>query len=187
MHDLISSIAILPLTPSSQADTSSGPTLSTSFVAIKATLEPLLLADWNASGHPLPALYLYDACLSPQAFTGRPCFISGRIHQMRSGASYMAAHLSWRNCLQSTLCPLCEEDDESFQHAILHYPAKSLHRLTNLSGVDNIGPDAPLSSSVPLVRGVANYLYASCTGFPPAMIACHAAVSSPSSGSEVSS
>ena len=94
VHDLISSLAVLPLTPSSQAETSSGPTPSTSFVAIKATLEPLHLADWNALARLPPALYLYEACLSPHAFTGLPRFISSRIHQMGSGASYLAAHLS---------------------------------------------------------------------------------------------
>ena len=158
VHDLISSTAVLPLTPSSQAETSTGPTPSTSFAAIKATLKPLLLADWNALAHPPPALFLYHASLSPRPFTGLPRFISTHIHQMRSAASYLAAHLSWRNHLQPTLCPLCEEDDESFQHAILHCPAKSLPRLVNLSGVDNIGPDAPLWSSGPLLRGFAHYL-----------------------------
>ena len=187
VHDLISSIDVLHLTPSSQAGTSTGSTPSTSFVAIKATLEPLLLADWNALAHPPPALYLFDACLSPHAFTGLPRFISGWIHQMLSGASYLASYLSWRNRLQSTLCPLGEEDDESFQHAILHCPAKSLTHLTHLSGVDDIRPDAPLWSSVPLLRGLAYYLYPSRTGFPPAMIFCHEALSSPSSGSEASS
>ena len=52
VHDLISSVDVLPLTPSSQAVTATGSTPSTSFVALKATLEPLLLADWNALAHP---------------------------------------------------------------------------------------------------------------------------------------
>jgi len=89
---------------------------------------------------------------------------------MRSGASYLAAHISCSNRDSSTLCPFCEEDDESFQHPILHCPAKAHPRLTHLSGVDDIGPDGPLWLSVPLLRGSAEYLYATRTGFPPAMM-----------------
>jgi len=89
---------------------------------------------------------------------------------MRSGASYLAAHVSWRNRDPSTLCAFWEEDDESFQHAILHCPAKAHPRLTHLSGVDDIGPDGPLWLSVPLLRGFAEYLYAMRTGFPPTML-----------------
>ena len=89
---------------------------------------------------------------------------------MRSGASYLAAHISWRNSDFSTLCPFCEEDDEYFQYAILFCPAKAQPRLTHLSGVDDIGPDSPLWLSVPLLRGLAEYLYTTRTGFPPAML-----------------
>jgi len=94
----------------------------------------------------------------PHAFTALPKFICGRIHQIRTGASYLAAHISWRNRDSTTLCLFCEEDDESFQHAVLHSPAKAQPRLTYLSGVDDIGPDSPLWLSVPLLRGLAEYL-----------------------------
>lgn len=184
VHDLIKAIPILPLTPSSQAVASSGQEPSTSFAAIRATLEPLLLADWIATSRPPPAQDLFDPALSPHVFTGLPRFIGGRIHQMRSGASYLAAHSSWWNRTDSTLCPFCEEDEEPFPHAVLHCPAKCLPSLPNLSGVDDLGPDAPLWSSVPLLRGLAEYLYATCTGFPPAMEYCGAIPTSPSSGSE---
>ena len=102
---------------------------------------------------------------------------------MRSGASYLAPYISWRNRDSSTLCPFCEEDDESFQHSILHCPVKAHHRLTHLSGVDDIGPDGPLSLLVPLLRGLAEYLYATCTGFPPAMLRIRASTVTPEPGS----
>ena len=184
VHDLIRDIPVLPLTPSSQSVASAGREPSTSFAAIRATLEPLLLADWIATARPPPAQYLFDPALSPHAFTGLPRFIGGRIHQMRSGASYLAAHSSWWNCTDSKLCPFCEEDEESFPHAVLHCPAKCLPRLANLSGIDDLGPDAPLWSSVPLLRGLAEYLYATRTGFPPAMQYCRAIPSSPPSSPE---
>jgi len=70
----------------------------------------------------------------------------------------------------STLCPFCEEDDDSFQHRILLCPTKAQPHRTHLSGVDDIGPDGPLWLSVPLLRGLAKDLYPTRTGFPPAML-----------------
>ena len=103
---------------------------------------------------------------------------------MRTGASHLAAHISWRNINSGTLCPFCEQDDVSFQHAILLCPAKALPRLTHLSGVDDIGPDAPLCHSVPLLRGLAEYLFTTGTGFPPAMLRIRASTASPEPGSD---
>ena len=131
---------------------------SITYKALRAPPIQSLLSDWLDLSPPVPLSYLYSACLTPNAFTGLPRFICGRIHQMRSGASYIAEHLSWRNRDSSTLCTFCEEDDESFQHAILFCPAKAQPRLTHLSGVDAIGPDGPLWLSVPLLRGLAEYL-----------------------------
>ena len=102
---------------------------------------------------------------------------------MRSGASYLAAHVPWRNRDSSTLSPFCEEDDESFQHPILHCPAKAHPRLTHLSGVGDIGPDGPLWLLVPLLRGLAESLYATRTGFPPAMVRIRANTVTPELGS----
>jgi len=89
---------------------------------------------------------------------------------MPAGASYLAAYISWRNTDSSTLCLFSEEDDDSFQHAILLCPAKAEPRLPHLSGVNDIGPDGPLWLSVPLRKGLAEYLYSTRTGFHPAML-----------------
>jgi len=105
---------------------------------------------------------------------------------MRTGSSYLAAHVSWWSRDSSTLCPFCEEDDESFHHVILLCPAKAQPGLTHLSGVDNIGPDGPLWLSVRLLRGLAEYLYATRTGFPPIMLRMrtNTATPEPRSGSD---
>ena len=148
--------------------------------------EPLiqsLLADRLDISPPVPSSYPYDACLTPHAFTGLPRITCGRIHQMCSGASYLAAHISWRNRDSNTLCPFCEEDDDSFLHVILLCPAKAHPHLTHLSGVDDIGPDGPLWLSVALLRGFAEYLYATRTGFPPAMVRIRANTVTPEPGS----
>jgi hypothetical protein len=88
---------------------------------------------------------------------------------MRSGHCYLAAYPTWRDPDASTLCPYCEEDEETFSHAILHCQAKFMKRLSLLSGIDDIGPDAPLWSSVDLIKKFAAYISATSTGFPPAM------------------
>ena len=102
---------------------------------------------------------------------------------MCTGTSYLAAHISWRNRDSSTLCPFCEEEDESFQHAILHCPAKAHPRLTYLAGVDDIGPDGPRWLSVPLLRGLAEYHSSTGTGFRPAMLRIRATTLTPEPGS----
>jgi len=156
---------------------------SVTYQALRAPLLQSLLADWLDLSPPVPLSYPYSACLTPHALTGLPRFICGRIHQMRTGASYIAAHVSLWSRDSSTLCPFCEEDDESFHHAILLCPAQAQPRLTHLSGVDDIGPDGPLWLSVPLLRGLAEYLYATRTGFPPTMLRIRANTATPEPGS----
>jgi len=186
--DLIEEIRILPL---ASTDLVALPLLrgpSVTYQALRTPLIQLLLGDWLDISLPVPPSYPYSACLPPHAFTGLPRFICGCIHQMRTGPSYLAAHTSWRNRDCSTLCPFCEEGDESLQQAILLCPAKAHPRLTHLSGVDDIGPDGPLWLSVPLLRQFAEYFYATRTGFPPAMLRIRASTATPEphSGSESS-
>jgi len=167
VSDLIEEISIVPLASTDLVAQPLSRVPSVTYQALRTPLIQSLLADWLDISPLVPSYYPYGACLTPHAFTGLPRFICGRIHQMHSGASYLAAHISWRNRDSSTLCPFCEEDDESFQHAILHCPAKAHPRLTHLSGVDDIGPDGPLWLSVPLLRGLAEYLYATRTFLQP--------------------
>jgi len=183
VSDLIEEIPILPLASTDLVALPLSPVPSVTYLALRTPLIQSLLADWLDISPPVPSSYPYDACLTPHALTGLPRFICGRIHQMRSGASYLAAHISWRNRDASTLCPFCEEDDESFQHAILHCPAKACARLAYLSVVDDIGPDGPFRLSVPLLRGLAEYLYAARMGFPPAMLRIRADTVTPEPGS----
>jgi len=163
VSDLIEEIPILPLTTTDLVALPLSRIPSVTYQALRAPLLQSLLADRLDLSPPVPLLYPYSACLTSHAFSGLPRFICGHTHQMRSGASYLAAHVSWRSRDCSTYCPLCEEGDESFQHAILDCPAKAHPRLTHLSGVDDIGPDSPLWLSVPLLRGLAEYLYATPT------------------------
>jgi len=184
VSDLIEEIPILPLASMDLIVLPLSRMPSVTYQHLRAPLLQSLLADWSDLSPPVPLSYPYSASLTPHAFTGLPRFICGCIHQMRWGASYLAAYVRWRNRDSSTLCPFCEEDDESFLHAILHCPAKAHPRLTHLSGADDIGPDGPLWLSVPLLREFAEYLYATLTGFPPTMLRIGANTVTPEPGSD---
>ena len=183
VSDLIEEIPILPLASPDLVALPLSRIPSVTYQALRAPLLQSLLADWLDLSPPVPLSYPYSACITPHAFTGLPLFISGRIHQMRTGASYLATHVSWQSRDSSTLCPFCEEDDESFQQPILLCPAKAQPRLTHLSGVDDIGPDGPLWLLVPLLRVLAEYLYATHTGFPSTMLRIRANTATPEPGS----
>jgi len=184
--DLIEQIPMLPLASTDLVALPLSRIPSVTYQAVRARLLQSPLADWLDLSPPVTLLYPYSACLTPHTFTGLPRFVCGRINQMRSGASYLAVHVSWRSRNSSTLCPFCVEGDESIQHAILDCPAKAHPRLTHLSGVDDIGPDGPLWLSVPLLRGLAEYLYATRPGFPTSIlrIRAHTATPEPVSGSD---
>jgi len=111
VSDLIEEISILPLASTDLVAQPLSRVPSVTYQALRTPLIQSLLADWLDVSPPVPSYYPYAACLTPHAFTGLSRFICGRIHQMRSGASYLAAYTSWRNRDSSTLCPFCEEDD----------------------------------------------------------------------------
>ena len=97
-------------------------------------------------------------------------FMAGRIHQMRFQKSYLAAHPSWFNAHDSTLCPLCWDEPETCSHAILRCPAKASARARHLQGVSSVDQDAPLWSSSSLLLSLAAYIKATGTAIPPDML-----------------
>ena len=101
--------------------------------------------------------------------------MAGRIHQKRSRKSYLAAHPSWFNAQDSTLCPLCGDEPLTFSHAILRCPAKASAPARHLQDVSLVDQDASLWSWSSLLLSLAAYIKATGTAFPPDMI------SSPSS------
>ena len=64
-----------------------------SYACLKLMAKQLLLSDWSAT--PAPPYYAYPPSTRPYPFMGLGKFVAGRIHQMRSGKSYLAAHPSW--------------------------------------------------------------------------------------------
>jgi len=95
-------------------------------------------------------------------------FTAGRLHQMRSGKSYLRAHPSW-DSVAPTTCPSCLSAPETFEHAILRGSAKAPARIRHLQGVRDISPDAPVWSSGALLGDLAHFIKSTATAFPPGM------------------
>jgi len=74
-----------------------------SYARLKLRAKQLLLSDWSST----PALpyYPYPPSMRPYPFMGFGKFVAGRIHQMRSGKSYLSAHASWDNPDADSSCP----------------------------------------------------------------------------------
>jgi len=96
--------------------------MDNTYSALKKRARETLLAEW-ASLFPTPGYYLHPPALSPRPFMGLGKFVAGRIHQMRAGKSYLAAHPTWRSPDTDTSCPQCGLEPETFEHAILSFPS----------------------------------------------------------------
>ena len=137
-----------------------------------------LLAEW-ASLFPTPRYYLHPPALFPRPFMGLGKFVAGRIHQMRAGKCYLAAHPTWRFPDADTSCPRCGLEPETFEHAILSCPSRQHSRSRLLHGVTDVSPEAPLWSSLPLLKRFATFIGVPSTGFPPTMFPPSTPPSSP--------
>ena len=106
-------------------------------------------------------------------------FLAGRIHQIRAGKSYLAAHPTWRSPDADTSCPRCGLEPETFEHAILTCPSRPGARSRLLHGVSSVGQGAPLWSSLPLLKRLTTFISVTSTGFPPSMFPPDTPPSSP--------
>ena len=120
------------------------------------------MAEWEEAAPRYP----YRPSLRPHPFMGLNKFTAGRLHQMRSGKSCLRAHPSLNDHDIPTTCPRCDEAPETFEHAILRCPQKEPARTRHLQGVSDISPDAPLWSSSPLLRALAQFISSTATAFP---------------------
>ena len=155
---------LLPDLPSLPSDE----IMTNAYRALKRRAQSLMMEHWRSL--PLPDYYPYPLHLSPHPFMGLGKFMAGRIHQMCSQKSYLAAHPSWFNAHESTLCPLCGDEPETFSHAILRCPAKASARARHVQGVSSVDQDAPLWSSSSLLLSLAAFIKATGTAFPPDML-----------------
>jgi len=138
-----------------------------SYTRLKLRAKLLLLSDWSAT--PAPQYYPYPPSTRPHPFMGLGKFVAGRIHQMRSGKGYLAAHPSWEDPDADTSCPLSSEAQQIFEHAILSCPSFACQRSHLLQGVSDLAPEAPSWSDQQLLIALADFIRTTATGFPPVM------------------
>jgi len=138
-----------------------------SYPQLKLQYKNLLMEEWGLAA-PDRARYPYRPSLQPHPFMGLDKFSAGRLHQMRSGKSYLRAHPSC-DIDAPTTCPSCQDAPETFEHGILLCPAKEPSRTRHLQGVLDIGPDAPVWSSAALLGALAPFIKSTATAFPPGM------------------
>jgi len=127
-----------------------------SYAQLKLLCKNLLLKELDEAA-PNPSRYPYHPSLKPHLFMGLNKFDAGRLHQMRSGKSYLRDHPSWDDDLPTT-CPSCGQAPETFKHAIIHCPAKRPTRSRPLQEVSDIGPEALVWSSPLLLRGLTHLI-----------------------------
>jgi len=142
--------------------------MDSTYSALKNRIREKLLVEW-ASLFPTPGYYLHPPALRPRPFMGLGKFVAGRIHQMKARKSCLAAHPTWRSPDADTSYPRCGLEPETFERAILSCPLRRHSRSRLLHGVSDVGPEAPLWSSLPLLKRLATYIGVSSTGFPPTM------------------
>jgi hypothetical protein len=141
---------------------------SQQYSLLKSATRSLLSQDWALQAPP-PPYYPYPPPEAPHPFMGLERFLAGRIHQMRAGKSYLAAHTPWNEPDKPTTCPACGLEPETMQHAILSCPSKATSRLLHIPGVDSLGGEASLWTDKDLLWGLARYISETKTNFPPAM------------------
>jgi len=78
--------------------------MNNTYSALKKRMRETLLTEW-ATLFPTPGYYLHPPTMSLRPFMGLGKFVAGRIHQMRAGMSYLAAHPTWRSPDADTSCP----------------------------------------------------------------------------------
>jgi len=142
--------------------------MNNTYSAMKKRVREALLEEWSLL-FPTQGYYHHRPTLNPQHFMGQGKFMAGRIHQMRARKRYLAAYPTWRSPDADTSCPRCGLEPETFKHAVLTCPSRQGARSRLLHGVMSIIQDAPVWSSLPLLKRIATFISITSTGFPPTM------------------
>ena len=157
---------VLKAPPPSGTDIPSPQLMLKTYLALKKRAQDALLADWRLYTRPPDT-----TPISPGSHhtPWLDKFVAGRIHQMRAGKSYLAAHPSWWSELPDHTCPRCASAPETFSHAVLHCQRKSRVRSLLLGEVSSLGEGSPLWSNDHLIRALGQYITATHTCFPAEM------------------
>jgi len=159
---------VLDATPPLGTEITPPKMMKKTYRALRSHSRNMLQQDWAAKW---PALHYYEhpPSFSPHPFSRLGKFLGGRIHRMRAGKSYLAAHPVWFDDYPDTTCPRCGTGPESFQHTMLTSPARSGARNLLLKEASSRGHDTTLCTDPSLRRALDEYIAYTKTSFPPDM------------------
>jgi len=142
------------------------------YQALQTRARNMLIQHW-ITDNPAPPYHEYLPSLYPHPFLGLGKFVAGRIHQMRSVKSYLAAHPSWSEEDPDPTCPRCGTGPESFQHGVRTYPARKRVSDLLLKNGSSLAHNATTWSDPLLIRALGEYIIDTKTAFPPDMLPDH--------------
>jgi len=153
--------------------------MDNTYSVLKKRVRELLLAE-GSRFFPAPGHYYHSHTVNQRPFIGLTKIIAGRIHQMRAGKSCLAAHPTGRSPEANTSCHRCGLEHETFEHTILTSPFRQGARTRLLHPVVSVSHQAPLWSSLSLLKRLATSISVTSTGSPPTMFLPTTRPSSPS-------
>ncbi|KAH8152734.1 uncharacterized protein LAJ45_02958 [Morchella importuna] len=106
-----------------------------------------LLANWQRH-YPPPEYYPHPLSITPLPFNDLHKFIAARIHQFRSGKSYLQAQTTWMTTHLPSTCDRCNTAEETTEHTILHCPTLAPNRdelLQSVTSLNDIWNDQNLT------------------------------------------
>jgi len=142
--------------------------MDNTYATLKKRVREALLEEW-AHLFLAPGYYHHSPTANHQPFIGLSKFMAARMYQMRARKRYLAAHPTWRTPEAETSCPRCGLEPETFEHAIRACPCRQGACTYLLHHVMSVGHEAPMWSSLPLLKWLTTYISVTSTGFPPMM------------------
>ena len=111
--------------------------------------------------------YPYPAPTRPHRFMHLGKFQASRIHQMRSGISYLAAQPTPYELDQDRTCRLCLEEEETFHHAAITCSKRERDRKDLCPNLLSVAPDSQLWKSFEDLKQFGTFIFRSQINFPP--------------------
>ena len=110
--------------------------------------------------------YPYPVPSRPHRFMQLGKFQASRIHQMRSGRSYLAAQEDFLVQDPDPNCRKCGEGEETFHHAAITCPAHARNRTALCPTVVSVMHDSPLWRSLEDLKSFGRFIFVSRINFP---------------------
>ena len=110
--------------------------------------------------------YPYPVPSRPHRFMQLGKFQASRIHQMRSGCSYLAAQEDLLDEEPNPTCRKCGEGDKTFHHAAITCPAHTQNRAALCLTVNSVIHDSPLWRSLQDLKAFSCFIFVSRINFP---------------------